>query len=716
MSELETPYSLLSAYNAGMQGYIQDERAKQDYLATQRYQYFSEPNIRGSGLGKRVMLFDYARRLDPKCFTEKQVTGDCFVPGTLVRMGDGTEKPIEQVESGDVVASPFGGVRRVLSSFARPYVGIVCRLRAEGCEDAVIATEDHRFVSYASRHEWAWRQAGELAVGDRVFLPRGEAPDGPAHVYDLAQEHGCGVNPNEGVVGLKAKARRKVASPGRVRAIGGRAECLQRVTLNADVAWLIGMWLAEGSTDKTNAGQPHGLTWNLCKDEWQIARRIRRVLATEFGVEATTYAMPSKPSCVFVGVGCAPLARWMYRICGEGNTYSKRVPKEVLSSSREVRLWCLRGWLEGDGHVTSRPRHGKPRLSLAKVSGVSVCRGLVRDMKYLASSCGIRSSDRGRRAYGRSKASSELFFYGDSAVALFPGRLAPQRLANKEPNVWEVDNGFAPRVKSVDHLAYSGPVHCIEVADDHAFIANGYAVHNCVSHASRNARDITRAVSILVNREPYEWFKMGATEPTYGARGHGGQGMSPAVASRFERDVGFLARTDYGVVDLSKYDGMLGARWGSSGVPKEVRELCAKNKVHRISLVKTQEELMDAMFNGYAAQSGQSAAWEAQSNSKGIHGRARMPWAHAMAIFFYDDSKEFFPFRVWGIGNSWGHWNQKPKAWPKEYPEWVPGMILTSAEDFDVCVSSGDCWVYGGVDGYPPQRLPDLGSIGLLNA
>jgi hypothetical protein len=239
---------------------------------------------------------------------------------------------------------------------------------------------------------------------------------------------------------------------------------------------------------------------------------------------------------------------------------------------------------------------------------------------------------------------------------------------------------------------------------------------DCVSHGSRNARDMTRAVSILVNREPYDWFRMGATEPTYGARGHGGEGMSPAVASRFERDVGFLARTDYGVVNLTKYDGMIGARWGSSGVPQAVKELCGKNKVHRISLVKTQEELMDAMFNGYAAHSGQMAAWEAQSNSKGLHGRARVPWAHDMAIAFYDDSKEFFPFRVWGIVNSWAQWNQKPTAWPKEYPEWVPGMILTSAEDFDVCVSSGDCWVYGGADGYPPQRLPDLGAIGLLNA
>lgn len=238
---------------------------------------------------------------------------------------------------------------------------------------------------------------------------------------------------------------------------------------------------------------------------------------------------------------------------------------------------------------------------------------------------------------------------------------------------------------------------------------------DCVSHGSRNARDISRAVEILVKREPEDWFQIGATEPTYGARGHGGEGMSPARASQFERDVGFLARTHYeGVVDLTKYNSSIGSRWGSGGVPENVKALCRKNKVGVISNVRSQADLMDAMFNGYAAHSGQYAAWTPGSNAKGIHGRAAGGWNHDMAVVGYDDTKEFFPFRVWAIANSWGPWNQKPSAWPKEYGDWVPGMILTSADDFDVCVSNGDCWVYGSIDGYPPQRLPDYGTVGLL--
>ena len=237
---------------------------------------------------------------------------------------------------------------------------------------------------------------------------------------------------------------------------------------------------------------------------------------------------------------------------------------------------------------------------------------------------------------------------------------------------------------------------------------------DCVSHGSRNARDISRAVGILVNREPYEWFQMGATEPTYGARGHSGQGMSPAAASIFERDVGFLSRSDHGIVNLTNYDASIGTRWGAGGVPSNVQELCRRNKVGRITPIKSQNDLMDAMANGYAAHSGQYAAWEVASNDKGIHPRATGGWNHDMAIVGVDDSMEFYPVRVWFIQNSWGRWNQQPKKWPVEYPPWVPGMIVTSQDDFQACIDGNDCWVYGSVEGYPPQKLPDFGSIGLL--
>lgn len=237
---------------------------------------------------------------------------------------------------------------------------------------------------------------------------------------------------------------------------------------------------------------------------------------------------------------------------------------------------------------------------------------------------------------------------------------------------------------------------------------------DCVSHGSRNARDISRCCRILVRKEPFDFYKRGATEPTYGARGHSGQGMSPARASRFERDTGYLVREKYDACDLTKYKSSIGSGWGRGGVPDAVKELCNAQKVNNIQNIKSQEDLMDAMINGYAAHSGQSAGWSGTPSSRNVHER-KSSWNHDMCICGYDDTKEFWPFRVWFIANSWGAWNKPVKDWPKSFPKPPPGLIVTTDDDFNVCVSSGDCWVYGGVDGFPPQKLPDFGTIGMLN-
>lgn len=112
---------------------------------------------------------------------------------------------------------------------------------------------------------------------------------------------------------------------------------------------------------------------------------------------------------------------------------------------------------------------------------------------------------------------------------------------------------------------------------------------DCVSHGTRNACDISRAVEIDVHGEKESWVARGATEAIYGARGWSGQGMSCARAAEFVSQIGgILVRQDYkGVVDLSKYNGNLGANWGGRGLPDPVMDLANNHQIKTVSLVKT---------------------------------------------------------------------------------------------------------------------------------
>lgn len=237
---------------------------------------------------------------------------------------------------------------------------------------------------------------------------------------------------------------------------------------------------------------------------------------------------------------------------------------------------------------------------------------------------------------------------------------------------------------------------------------------DCTSHGSRNARDDSRCVEIDIKGEPERYHKRGATEPTYGARGHGGAGMDPARAARFERDFGFLVRQDYpGVVDLTRYDVSIGSRWGSRGVPEAVEELCREHNVGSYSVPQTTEEARDLLFNGYAGHSGQS--WAGSANRDGVFITGGRPWNHDMATCGMDDTQEHYPAKygcLFLVMNSWGAWTSKPAKWNDEvYGPWPVGSFWVPEDIYArYFVGSGSIMFYSNIKGFPAQDIPDYGT------
>jgi len=227
---------------------------------------------------------------------------------------------------------------------------------------------------------------------------------------------------------------------------------------------------------------------------------------------------------------------------------------------------------------------------------------------------------------------------------------------------------------------------------------------DCVSHSTRNAVDVTRAVEIDIKKDRKSWIARGATEAIYGARGHAGQGMSCARASEFvSKFGGILVRKNYkGVVDLTKYQGMLGAGWGGRGLPDKVLDLANDYQVKTVSLVRTVEEARDALANGYGVSVCSGYGFSSKRDSKGFAKR-QGSWAHAMAWIACDDTGSEPAFLV---QNSWGKWNDGG------HPEWGPipdGSFLIKADDAKGMLSGRAAYAYSDFDGFPPQKLPDYG-------
>jgi hypothetical protein len=251
-----------------------------------------------------------------------------------------------------------------------------------------------------------------------------------------------------------------------------------------------------------------------------------------------------------------------------------------------------------------------------------------------------------------------------------------------------------------------------EKYDPGAFGDESQTTADCVSHGSRSARETTRCVEIHIKGELEEFCLRSATEPTYGARGHGGLGMDPAKATRFESDFGFLFRKKYPFADLSVYDSDIGSRWGRQGVPQVVCDECRKHNVGQWIAPRSTDQVKDLLYSGYALHSGQNFGVSTVSDRRGI-AVPRGRWAHDMATVGYDDTREVYPVGVFLIVNSWGRWNQRPKVWPEDrYGPWPVGSFWLAEDVYErFFVGSRSIFAYCDIQGVPQKRLPDYGDL-----
>jgi hypothetical protein len=227
---------------------------------------------------------------------------------------------------------------------------------------------------------------------------------------------------------------------------------------------------------------------------------------------------------------------------------------------------------------------------------------------------------------------------------------------------------------------------------------------DCVSHGTRNACDVSRAVEIDIHSERESWIARGATEGIYGYRGHGGQGMSCSRAAEFvSRAGGILVRKNYpGVIDFSKYNSNIGSGWGVRGVPDGVLDLANDHQIKTVSLLKTVEEARDALANGYGIAVCSGHGFSSTRDKKGF-ARKSGGWAHCMAWIACDDTGSEPAFLV---QNSWGKWNDGG------HPDWGPipdGSFLIRAQDAADMLAQQGSYAFSQFDGFPVQKLPSYG-------
>ena len=422
----------------------------------------------------------------------------CFPAGTLVRMSDGTERCIEDVEVGDFVVTAEGGVGRVTQTSSREETNRLATLKIEGHRH-LRCTTDHPILT-----KRGYVRADQLTTSDWVAFPK-YLPE--SKTYVSTHEH----------IYRYGKVREDVS-----------LNIPDKIELDEDFGRLIGLYLAEGSCIRGNKGTRINLDFNVDERDTLVADVVR--ILARYGATAQVYWHESRPNSLKVSLCSEKWGRLLSSLCGVGCN-QKQLHVDLAGGPRAFLSAVLYGWLDGDGHLRRKSWCGTTVSRLLAMNMYDIAQAL--DLKptlitrhrpgqqrewqvTLTSPQTPKTLDEYERIWGRGSVPGVSFhksYRGSKKwrasiqhighkVEL--GHFATQEEAASVVRRYRVENGLLDdqrgrtrhhlddhhvwrRLKSVDFTPFVGTVYDITVPGDDSFVAEGVGVHNCPGIAHGNA-------------------------------------------------------------------------------------------------------------------------------------------------------------------------------------------------------------------------------------
>ncbi|HID62794.1 MAG TPA: hypothetical protein EYP49_08680, partial [Anaerolineae bacterium] len=375
----------------------------------------------------------------------------CFTAGMLVTMGDGTVRPIEDVEVGDEVVTHLGRVRKVTRVSKRPYTGRLFTMKVVGSEP-ITCTPEHPF----------WVKRRGVA---RKYLSKAKPPEWLDVDHMREGDYAC--------------------CP--------RMLNLPPVEYDEDQLWVMGLWLAEGSCCKKSpsTGDHYTLLFSMGPDERPALEKARAILQKWF--KRKSGSIHETKSGLELHFPCVEATRLFKQLLGYGAP-TKRMRPELFQRSGLIPL--VRGFVAGDGHVKT-----DDTLVLSTTSpdlAFQLRQVLLNEGRFATLGTRKRKSPDVSEINGRgvwhNRTEWVIEIRPKHAQGLYPFNKPPNGAKRKREYSWnyEEDGAVWPLVRQLDWSETHEPVmvYNLEVEEDHSYLVNGVAAHNCYwqnpTHADRN--------------------------------------------------------------------------------------------------------------------------------------------------------------------------------------------------------------------------------------
>lgn len=378
-----------------------------------------------------------------------QPIGSCFPPGTLIRMADGSQKPIEAIRPFDQVLTAEGNVSWVSQVAGREVSEEIYEVKLWG-HLRIRMTQEHPLLT-----KRGYIKASELRLDDYVAIPK-YAP-GKANYLHTAAHHQLTVQ--QARIAAKCPvASRSVGTQGGALSGERRPVFVYRtipeiIEMTEEFGWICGTYLAEGGSD----GYKLVWTWNIKEESTHVARLVKS-LKDVCGVDASVSFQRTRNTCK-VSIHSIVWSQVFRSLFGE-NVYSKKLHSDIASGNEKFLKGLLQGWLDGDGHRDDSRQFWQ---------GTTVSKLLALDMFNIANALGMLPSlqiSDPKISHGVKSRQRRYDVY-------IRDRREPLHAVVEEKCVWR-------QVQGIEKAHFEGRVYNFEVCGDNSYVADCVGVHNCV--------------------------------------------------------------------------------------------------------------------------------------------------------------------------------------------------------------------------------------------
>jgi len=380
----------------------------------------------------------------------------CLVPETGITVENYLQKPIKDIKVGEKVLTHKGRFKKVTHKWCRNYQGPILKIDCGGKLLTLQITPEHPVLlaqTFIKNHK------KEIKKFD--FIPAREAKKGDFLAIPIPK-----TSKSKKFLFWNKEYNRKP-----------KWEDIKKFPYSPELLRMLGYWLAEGNIRyekyKYNPDKPklypRGICFCFSPSEREYINDVISIIKRSFKCGIAQYV--PKPTTLYLTISNRNLADIVYFLCG-AHCDQKLLHSDLTNLKPELQKEILKGFFRGDGNF--RDEYGETTYR-----GVTTSWNLANQLFWLLIRNRIKPTFLVQNIKNR-KPSWMLKIANAEGIKRLEDELIKVTERRNNVRFKELKDYFLVPIRKIEVVNYRGQVYNLEVEDDHSYVANFVAAHNCM--------------------------------------------------------------------------------------------------------------------------------------------------------------------------------------------------------------------------------------------